>query len=126
MTDQEKFDRPFLSPSEWHIYLAIAISSKPLSVREIVLAIPSMDRFRPNVASVSALLHRLEQSGYVTKDSDHSPTRYRAAVELESPFRQHAARMIRDLTQMRADQLDQLASIITQLRKELHQRRQPR
>ncbi len=118
---------PHLSPSEWQIYLVLSLSSQPLSVREIGIALatqnPDLNR-GSNV--ISALLVRLTGSGYVRQAAAATPPAYEAAAPLEPAFRRHAERFITDLTQLRKEQIELLVRIAEEQLQSLQPPRRPR
>jgi predicted transcriptional regulator len=103
-------DLPFLSPSEWRIFLLLS-SRGPLSVKEIRSELSrSVPDFRQGISTLSTLLQRLMANGYVCRTRSASgPIVYHPVVALEPAFRRHADRFLSDFTQFRREQLECLS-----------------
>ncbi len=106
-------DLPFLSPSEWRIFLVLSIRS-PLSVKELLAELCRCDAgFRQGISTLSTLLQRLIANGYVERTMDRRTIVYRPTVAMEPALRRHAERFLTSFTQGRREQLEILLDLIT-------------
>jgi predicted transcriptional regulator len=108
-------DLPYLSPSEWRIFLLLS-SRSPLSVKESRSELSrSVPGFRQGISTLSTLLQRLLANGYICRRRNASGTIvYHPAVPLEPAFRRHADRFLSDFTQLRREPLETLRDRVSE------------
>ncbi len=107
-------DLPFLSTSEWRIYLVLASAKDPLTVKQIS---EELSRYHPNlgqgISTLSTLLQRLMANGYVSRRKDETGfIVYQPLAELEPALRRHAERFLEDFTQGRRPQLEVVLELV--------------
>ncbi len=111
---------PFLSPSEWRIFLVLSMTS-PLSVKEISEELSRRHTdFHQGISTLSTLLQRLMANGYVSRTRGPSGMIvYEPLVPLEPAWRRHAERFLDDFTQRRREPLELLLQVVKEHLEEL-------